>query len=229
MSFHSWLPAARRCGARAVAFAVGCGTTVAGAQTPMSPGPEPRPPPISAHYLQYGVAFLGQTLRAAGSVCPRAPVRVPCIVGDGGGLSVRVGYRSRGPWYLGGRYEFVRLDSSNLLRLAILQQLRAEARYYLSRVTRVAPYLGGSLGGLIYGSEWGARAWGGGGSVDAGLEVQVSSRLVVDFGVGYRPVLFRRWRDSAGELRADGPLGFGAVQHVGLQVGFDIREPLARW
>jgi opacity protein-like surface antigen len=162
-------------------------------------------------------------------VCPGSAQAIPCILGNGGGLALRLGYRSRGAWYWGGAYEFSRQDSSNLLRLAILQQFRAEARYHLSRITRVSPYLVGGLGGVIYGNEWGLSTWGGGGSVGLGLEAQVTPRLVTELSVCYRAVALRAWQDGTGEERAGGPLGFGVAHLIGIEFGVDIRQPLARW
>ena len=98
------------------------------------------PPPINVHYLQYGVAVVAEGVASAGDVCPGG-AKAPCILGSGGGLAVRVGYRSRGPWYVGGAYEFIKMDSGNLYRLGIFQQLRAEIRYYPDIGLRAAPYV----------------------------------------------------------------------------------------
>jgi opacity protein-like surface antigen len=189
--------------------------------------PPPTPPPISSHYLQYGVALTGETVASAGEICPRATDN--CILGDGGGLTLRMGYRSRGPWYLGGAYEFSRQDSANLLRLAILQQLRAELRVHLTRVTRLSPYVGAALGGVIYGNEWGLDTWGGGSAIGVGLEFQVTSSIVLNIATNYRQLFLRRWRDGAAQLRAAGPLDFGLAHIIALEFGFEIREPLSRW
>jgi hypothetical protein len=190
--------------------------------------PAPTPPPISSHYLQYGVALTGETVASAGEVCPRG-TELPCILGDGGGLLVRVGYRSRGPWYLGGAYEFSRQDSANLLRLAILQQVRAELRVHLTRVTRLSPYLGASFGGAIYGNEWGLDTWGGVSGVGAGLAFQVTPTIGLNIALNYRQLFLHRWTDGAGEERATGTLDFGLAHIVALEFCFEIREPLSRW
>jgi hypothetical protein len=192
--------------------------------------PASTPPPISAHYLQYGVAVTGEAVASAGEVCPRATTNsLPCILSHGGGLTVRVGYRGRGAWYLGGAYEFSRQDSANLLRLAILQQLRAELRLYLTRVTRLAPYLGASVGGAIYGNEWALDTWGVASAFGAGLEFQVTPTIVLNVGALYRQLLLHSWTDGAGQARATGPLGFGLAHMVALEFGFEIRDPLSRW
>ena len=204
-----------------------------GAQLPDPALPDPTmppstPPPISAHYLQYGVALTGETVLSAGEICPES-IGQPCILNDGGGLTVRMGYRSRGPWYLGGAYEFSRQDSSNLLRLAILQQLRAELRLYLTRVTRFAPYLGVMAGGAIYGNEWGYDTWGVASAFGLGVEFQVSPSIVLNLGALYRQLFLHRWTDSAGKPHATGPLDFGLAHIMVLEFGFEIRDPLPRW
>ena len=191
--------------------------------------PAPTPPPISSHYLQYGVAVTGETVVSPGQVCPRGSSGLPCILDDGGGLVVRIGYRSRGPWYLGGAYEFSRQDSANLLRLAILQQLRAELRVHLTRVTRLSPYLAASVGGVIYGNEWGLDTWGAVSGVGAGLAFQVTPSIVLNIALTYRQLFLHRWTDGAGEERATGPLDFGLAHIVSFEFGFEIREPLSRW
>ncbi len=142
---------------------------------------------------------------------------------------MRVGYRSRGPWYFGGAYEFSRQDSANLLRLAILQQLRAELRLHLTRVTRLSPYLGAAFGGSIYGNEWGLDTWGGTSAVGVGLEFQVTPSIVLNIATNYRQLFLRHWTDGAGEERGDGPLEFGLAHIVALEFGLEIREPLSRW
>lgn len=185
-------------------------------------------PRASEHYLQYGMAFTSEMVASAGGICPtNAPN--PCILGSGVGLALRAGYRTRGPFYVGGAYEFSRQDSSNLLRLAILQQVRGEARYYLLEDTRLTPYLGTGVGGVLYGNEWGADTGGISAYVGAGVELQISRTTVVGAALGYRPVIFRRWEDSARQLRADELFGFGFGHIVGAELVFEVRDPLPRW
>jgi hypothetical protein len=184
---------------------------------------------VSEHYLQYGASFAAETVASPGAICPSNSAGTPCILGSGVGLTLRVGYRTRGPWYLGGAYEFSRQDSSNLLRLAILQQLRGEARYYLVQDTRLVPYVSGAFGGVLYGNEWGANTGGITAFLGGGFEFQVSGTTVVGAQLGYRAVAFRRWLDSAGLVRADDLFGFGVAHLVALELIFEVRDPLPRW
>lgn len=186
------------------------------------------PPPSSFDYLQYGVAFAAETVASSGDVCPSRET-APCIFGSGGGLEIRVGYRSRGPWYVGGAYESSRHDSSNLMRLAILQQLRAESRFYLDQGNRFTPYGTGGVGAALYGNEWGSETGGLVSFLGAGFEFQLSRTTVVGAALSYRPFLFRGWTDSAGQRRADRYFGFGFAHVVALSLVLEVRDPLPRW
>lgn len=186
------------------------------------------PPPTSVEYLQYGVSLHTLTLLSGGAVCPEGAA-TPCIVGSGGGLGLRAGYRSRGPFYAGAAFQLSRLNSSNLLRLGILQRLTADGRYYFDRGNRLTPYLLGGVGGAIYGNEWGASSGGVAFSFGVGAEYQISERLVVTMLPTYQPVLFRRFTDSTGQERAAGPLGFGLAHWLAVQVVIEVRDPLSRW
>ena len=186
------------------------------------------PPPTSVEYVQYGVSLHTLTLFDGGAVCPE-DVPTPCIVGSGGGLGLRMGYRSRGPFYLGAAFQLSRLNSSNLLRMAVLQRLTAEGRYYFDRGNRLTPYLLGGAGAAIYGNEWGADAWGAAFGFGVGVEYQISERTVVTLVPAYQPILFRRFTDSTGLTRAAGPLGFGLSHWLAVQVVIEVRDPLSRW
>lgn len=186
-------------------------------------------PPNSLEYLQYGVTLALEMVGSAADVCPTGPDAAPCILGSGGGLAIRAAFRSRGPWLIGGAYEFSRHDSSNLLRLAILQQLRAEVRYYADRNTRLTPYFAAGLGAALYGSEWGASTGGMVATLGGGLEFQISQSTVVGFAPMYRALLLRGFRDSAGQERADRFFGFGLAHLVAIELIFEVREPLPRW
>lgn len=188
----------------------------------------PRPPPTSSHYIQYGAALSVESVADAGDVCPSGAV-APCILGSGLGPVIRLGYRTRGPWYVGGAYEFSRQDSSNLLRLAILQQLRAEARWYAPTGSRIHSYLTGTLGAALYGNEWGTDTGGVTTSMGAGLEVEASRTTVITGALSYRALVLRGWTDGADQRRADRYLGFGFAHFVTLEVGIEARSPLARW
>lgn len=178
--------------------------------------------------LQVGMALAAEAVPDAGDICPEGAT-TPCILGFGAGVGIRIGYRAPGPWFVGGVYEFSRHDSSSLLRLAILQQLRAEARYYFETGKRVSPFLAGGLGVHFYGSDWTADAAGLVASMGGGVAFELTPRTVVGCMASYRMLLPRAWTDAAGQERGDGALGFGIAHLIGLELIFEIRDPVPHW
>jgi hypothetical protein len=181
----------------------------------------PAPPPLHISYASYGVAVAADILAHAGPTCRVSAD--PCILGSGGGLVLRGGYRSPGPWYVGGAYQFTTTDSNNLYRLAVLQQLRAEMRYMLDMGFRTSPYATWGLGAVVYGNEWGVET--GGGTIFGGIgaEIQLSRLALLGVSATYQPVLFAAWTDTANFQR---PVGVAHFMHIELQV--EIRSELTR-
>jgi hypothetical protein len=183
---------------------------------------------VHTEEIHYGVAFTVESIASGGSVCPTTEGPRTCILDSGFGLALRVGYRSR-PWLFAGAYEFSRQESSNLLRLGILQQLRGEARYYFEAGNRTTPYAVVGGGPMVYGDEFGIESGGAVGSFGLGLEYELSSSAVVGTALAYRPLLFRGWTDGAGIQRASGTFGFGLAHAVAIEIIFEQREALPRW
>ncbi len=177
------------------------------------------PPPTNIVYLQYGVAFTSEIVSAAGPICDN--VAVPCILGPGGGLTIRAGWRGTGAIYLGGAYELSKQDPQKLLRLAILQQARGEGRYYFISGKDIEPYLHGAAGVAGYGNEWGVDTWGPAVSLGAGVEAQITRRTVVGLAFNYRFLYFQKFQDSAGAERAP-----GIAQLFGLDLVLEQRDPI---
>ncbi len=176
------------------------------------------PPPTNIVYLQYGVAISAEILSSAGPMC-NAP-GVPCVLGSGGGIAVRVGFRGAGPIYLGGAYEMSKQDPNKLYRFALLQQARAEGRYYFMNARVTEPYAAASVGVAGYGNEWSIDTWGPGGSLGFGVEYQVTQRTVIGVAANYRVYYFSAFTDTSG-ARRDG----GIAQLIGLDVVLEQRDP----
>jgi hypothetical protein len=160
------------------------------------------PPPSDIVYFQYGVAFSTEQIIAPGPICDRPGA--PCILGGGGGIVVRGGWRSTGPLYLGAAYELTKQDPNKLYRLALLQQARAEARYYLPTARVTEPYAVFSLGVAGYGNEWKIDPWGPATSLGAGVEYQITRQTVVGLAMAYRLLYLGRFTDTAGTARPAG-------------------------
>lgn len=176
------------------------------------------PPPTNIVYFQYGVALAAEVVASAGPICDTPAA--PCILGPGGGIAVRAGWRGAGPIYLGGAYEVTKQDPSKLYRLALLQQARAEGRYYFMNARVTEPYAALGLGVAGYGNEWGVDTWGPGGSLGFGVEYQVSQRTVIGMALNYRLIYFSRFTDTSGAAR-----DAGIAQLVGFDFVLEQRDP----
>jgi len=179
-----------------------------------------RPPPTNVEYVQYGVTFVAEFNLNPGAICPK-DAKAPCILGSGGGLAARAGYRSRGPWYIGGAYEFNRVDTSGLMRMGVLQQLRVEMRHYLRLGQQWEPYMTSGAGVAVLGNEWGREATGATSFVGVGAEIQLSRTTVVGAAAVYRPVMLFSWTDRAQQHRETGVAHF-----IGLELVLEARDAL---
>jgi hypothetical protein len=177
------------------------------------------PPPTNIVYLQYGVAFTAEVVTAAGPICDN--VSVPCILGPGGGVAIRAGWRGTGAIYLGGAYELSKQDPNKLLRLAILQQARFEGRYYFVSGRDIEPYLASGAGVAGYGNEWGVDTWGPTAFLGAGVEAQITRRTVVGLAFNYRFLYFQKFQDTTGADRTA-----GVAQLFGLDLVLEQRDPI---
>lgn len=186
---------------------------------PRPTGAAPAPPPTNIPYWQYGVSLVSEGVIDSGAIC--SDTKQPCIFGSGAGVAIRLGVRTAGPWYFGGAYELSKQDPNNLYRLAILQQLRAEARYYLDTGRDVQPVVHGGAGIAGYGNEWKVDTGGPMAFLGVGLEVQISRRLVFGAAVSYRGIYFNGFTDTSGTSR-DG----GLASLIGLDLVLENRDPL---
>jgi hypothetical protein len=177
------------------------------------------PPVPQRAFLQYGVAFTVEGVASSGPICDNPGN--PCILGSGGGVAVRVGWRPSERLYLGGAYELTKQESDKLYQLGILQQARGELREYIPTGHRTTPFalLGVGLAG--YGNEWSIATWGPTATVGAGLEVEVSGGLLLDVSLAYRPLYLQRFVDSS-TLSHDA----GIAQFVGFELAVEAQEAL---
>lgn len=177
------------------------------------------PPPRGKPYVQFGVAFTVEGVVSPGPICS-VPVD-PCILGSGGGVSARVGWRPTENVYIGGAYEFSKQDPSRLYRLGILQQARAELREYIPTGHSIAPFILAGLGLAGYGDEWNVDTWGPTASLGAGVEVELSGRSLIGLSLAYRPIYLHAYEDSS-TLSHDA----GIAHLVGLELALEAQDAL---
>ncbi len=178
-----------------------------------------QPAPPTQQFIQYGVAFTVEGIASAGPICSGAGN--PCILGSGGGIAIRVGWRPSEELYVGGAYEFSKQDPGKLYRLGILQQARGEVRYYFRTGRSLTPFalLGGGLTG--YGNEWSVDTWGPTATCGAGLEAELSGGELLGLALVYRPVYLHSFVDSS-TLSHDS----GVAHIIGLELALEARDAL---
>jgi hypothetical protein len=179
------------------------------------------PPPSEHAYVQYGVALAAEIVAFPGPACSDPN---PCILGSGGGIVARAGWRLTEALYLGGAYEMSKQDPHELYRLALLQQARAELRRYFPTGREASPFLLVGVGIGAYGNDWWpvgpVDTWGPSASLGVGLEVQLGGPVLV-VSLAYRPIYFRSWVDSS-TLSHDS----GIAHFMGLEAAIEAQDNL---
>jgi hypothetical protein len=181
-------------------------------------GIAPPPPPRQAQ-IEYGVAFTVEGVAHAGPIC--ANTSQPCILGSGGGIDARVGWRPSENFYLGGAYEFSKQDPGKLYRLAILQQARMEMRLYFPTGESAEPFVLFGAGLAGYGNEWAVATWGAGATFGGGLEVELSGGSLLNVSVAYRPIFLRSFEDSIPAFHEAGIAHF-----ITLEIALEAQDTL---
>jgi hypothetical protein len=185
------------------------------------------PPPTDRPLIQWGAALAAEIVASAGPACPdaaNASNQPPCILGSGGGIVARGGWRPNANLYLGAAYEVSKQEPHQLYLVALLQQARAEARWYFPTGRDVSPFLLVGAGASAYGSAlWpfgGVDTWGPSGSLGAGIEVQLGGPVLV-ISLAYRPTYLHAWVDSS-TLSHDA----GVAHFVGLEAAVEAQDNL---
>jgi hypothetical protein len=214
--------AARSIGGASLASLLTLAAAASAADMP-AVGPVPEvsalPPSGNGSYIQYGVALAAEIVASAGPACSAS--EPSCILGSGGGVVIRAGWRPSETLYLGGAYEVSKLDPHQLYRLAILQQVRSELRWYVSTGRETSPFALLGLGVGAYGNDWtSVDTWGPTATAGVGLEVQLGGPVVV-LSLAYRPMYFRAWEDSS-TLSHDA----GIAHFVGLEAAVEQQDAL---
>jgi hypothetical protein len=192
----------------------------ASAVSELDPGDAAVKPPVPHRpFVQYGVAFTVEDVLLAGPIC--SDPNSPCILGSGGGILGRAGWRPSERFYIGGTYELSKQEPNKLYLLGILQQVRAELRNYFPTGNRVTPFVLAGAGVAGYGDEWAIDTWGPSATLGAGIEVQLSGGSLFDLSLLYRPIYLRSFTDSS-TLRHDS----GIAQFLGLELAVEAQDAL---
>jgi hypothetical protein len=178
-----------------------------------------KPPSARRAFIQYGIAFTVEDVLYAGPIC--SDPNSPCILGSGGGILGRVGWRPTEQLYIGGEYELSKQEPNKLYLLGILQQARANVRSYFPTGARTTPFVTAGAGLAGYGEQWAIDTWGPSAALGGGIELQVSGANVLDLTMLYRPIYLRSFVDSSTSTHAA-----GIAQFLGVELSIEAQDAL---
>lgn len=154
--------------------------TLAGSARADEPFEVPRPPrehaPIIAGEARIDVVF--PVLRRP--LCPRGS---ECVFGGGAGLGGVLEWRWPTGLGVGLGYDGWFLDGNGVHELTTMQSLRATLRYHFLLDRQAHPWIGGALGGLLFGDTFAADAGGVLLDLQAGVELELTASLAFTVGV----------------------------------------------
>ncbi|GAB4195659.1 MAG: hypothetical protein OHK0013_02080 [Sandaracinaceae bacterium] len=182
-------------------------------QEPFAPPPPPEKTP-DWWELEVGGSAIAPLERSA--VCPGVTElgRVPsCVLNAGVGVGARVLYRTPEGlgWIVG--YDLWVLDSANVYEVALAHAVRAGVRWVLDGTTRVQPWIGATIGVLLFGEPASIATGGGLVTAGAGLHAELSDDFAVLASAEARVMGLAPFQTADGARRAD-PFGVSVVLDV---------------
>jgi hypothetical protein len=189
------------------------------ASTSEEPAFTPPPPPLDTPdwwELELGASAIAPLERS--TICPGVTElgRVPsCVLNAGVGVGARVIYRTpEGIGWLVG-YDLWVLDSANVYEVALAHAVRGGVRWVVDGSSRIQPWIGATVGAVLFGEPAAVRTGGGLVTVGAGLHAELSDGFAVLASAEARLMGLAPFRTADGARRAD-PFGASLVLDVTL-------------
>ena len=180
----------------------------------LPPPPETLPPHRAG---EFQVAMVFPVQRE-----PLCPEGRACVFGGGGGIAATLEWRWPRGVALGVGYDVWFLDGNGVYEIASLQYLRGRFRYYGFRRSLVHPFVGASVGAILFGDVFQQNAFGAGVEGAAGIELEITATLSFTAALAARFFATGPFNsDSDGVRRSD---GFGVNSALALQFGLVLIE-----
>ena len=142
------------------------------------PPPEAHPPRLSGE-VRLAVVFPFEQ-------DPLCPDGSACVFGGGGGVGGLLEWRYPSGLALGAGLDVWFLDGNGVHELSTMLAARFQLRWFLLPQRQIHPYVGASVGGLLFGDTFKADAVGGLVDALAGFEVEIGPNLAITVGLGVR-------------------------------------------
>lgn len=174
----------------------------------------PPPPDRGPSWWELEVGALAVVPIERSAICP---ANHDCVMNAGVGLATRLTRRSPDGVGWGLAYDLWVLDSASLYEVALLHSLRGHLRYVLDSSSRVQPWIGASVGLLLFGDASSVSTGGGVVTGGAGVQVELSTEFAVFASAEAWLFATAPFSTRDGTTRAD-PFGVNLVLEVALGV-----------
>lgn len=197
-----------------VAIGVGRGGIARADEREASPGAFELPPPPEqgAPWWELEIGALAVVPIERSTICP---ANHDCVMNAGVGLGMRLSQRSPDGLGWGLSYDLWVLDSASLYEIALLHALRGHLRYVIDASTRLQPWVGGSVGVLLFGDASSVATGGGVVTAGAGAHLELTSEFAVFASIEAWLLGTAPFRTRDGTLRAD-PFGVNVAVEIAL-------------
>lgn len=136
----------------------------------------PPPPEEAAPWWELEIAPLAVVPIERSAICPSGR---DCVMNAGVGLGTRLTRRTPDGLGWGLAYHLWVLDSASLYEVALFHSLRGHVRYVVDASSRIQPWIGGSVGLLLFGDASSVSTAGGLVSAGGGVHVELTSEFAL--------------------------------------------------
>lgn len=170
----------------------------------------PPPPEALPAWWEGEVGALAIVPLERSAICPS---NHDCVMNAGVGVGVRATYRTTDGLGWGLAYDVWVLDSASLYEVAVMHALRGHFRYVIDASSRVQPWVGASVGALLFGDASTVATAGGLLTAAGGVHLELTSEFALVGSAEVWAVATGPFQTRDGALRAD-PFGVNVVLEV---------------
>jgi hypothetical protein len=170
----------------------------------------PPPPELAPPWWELELGALAIVPVERSAICPSG---ADCVMNAGVGLGSRLTYRTPDGigWGLG--YDLWVLDAASLYEVALLHLLRGHFRYVIDDSSRLQPWVGASVGALLFGDAGSVATGGGLVSAGVGAHLELTSEFALVGSAEACVVAVAPFHTRDGALRAE-PFGVNLVVEI---------------
>lgn len=191
-------------------------TGAARADSPRPTEPEvlelPPPPELAPPWWELELGGLAVVPIERTAVCP---ANRDCVMNAGVGLDMRLTWRTPDGVGWGVGYDLWVLDSASLYEVALVHAIRGHVRYVLDARSRLQPWIGASIGALLFGEPSTVATGGGLVAAGGGVHIELTSEFALVASAEAILVAMAPFRTRDGTQRGE-PFGVNLLVEIAL-------------